>query len=92
MNFTNVPNRVRNRFKVRKAHSENDRQIRHMAETIVTGCPKPTRTPLLFFNVSTRLTGLSLNAGFSLVTSWSLRLQGIPVVHFMCERGMTQCV
>jgi len=44
------------------------------------------------FNASTRLTGLSLNAAFQLLTAWSLRLAGIPVVHFVCQAGMRPCV
>jgi hypothetical protein len=47
---------------------------------------------VLSFNASTRITGLSLNAAFSMLTGWSLRLQGVRVVHFVCERGMSRCV
>ena len=49
-------------------------------------------SPVIFFNASTRISGLSLNAAFSLLTSWGLRLAGVPVVHFVCERGMGHCV
>jgi len=48
--------------------------------------------PVLFYNASTRLSGISLNAGFSLVTSLALRRIGIPVVYFVCRRGMSHCV
>jgi len=48
--------------------------------------------PVVFFNASTRLRGLSLNAAFSLVTSWGFRLDGVPVVHFVCRSGMSRCV
>lgn len=44
------------------------------------------------FNASTRLTGLSLNAAFQLLTAWALRLQGVPVVQFVCQVGMSRCV
>ena len=44
------------------------------------------------FNASTRLEAVSLNAGFSLLTAWSLRLAGIPVVHFACRAGLSRCV
>ena len=63
-----------------------------MASLVAAHCPPPKQAPLVFFNASTRLSGISLNAGFSLVTTWSLRLQGIPVVNFVCQRGLTQCV
>jgi hypothetical protein len=48
--------------------------------------------PVVFFNASTRLSGLSLNAAFSLLASWALRLTGVPVVHFVCNVGMSRCV
>lgn len=48
--------------------------------------------PVVFFNASTRLAGVSLNAGFSLLTGWSLRTAGVPVVHFVCGQGMKPCV
>ena len=48
--------------------------------------------PVIFFNASTRLEGMSLNAAYSLITSWALRLAGVPVVHFVCQSGMSHCV
>ena len=48
--------------------------------------------PVVFFNASTRLWGLSQNAAFQLLTAWSLRLQGVPVVQFVCRRGMPRCI
>jgi hypothetical protein len=50
------------------------------------------KRPVIFFNASTRLSGLSQNAAFSLLTSWALRLTGVPVVHFVCHAGMTHCI
>jgi hypothetical protein len=35
---------------------------------------------------------MSLNAAFSMLTGWSLRLQNVPVVHFVCQAGMIRCV
>jgi hypothetical protein len=68
-------------------------QIRHMvAQVNDQAQPAPGGQPVLFFNASTRLVGMSLNAGFSLLTSWVLRLQNIPVLHFVCQAGMTRCV
>ena len=51
-----------------------------------------SKSPVVFFNASTRITELSLNAAFSLLTGWGLRLGGVPVVHFVCEHGMSHCV
>jgi hypothetical protein len=52
----------------------------------------PQQSPVVIFNASTRLTGLSLNAAFALLTGWSLRLAGMPVVHFVCQAGLRPCV
>ncbi len=51
-----------------------------------------SRRPVIFFNASTRIRGHSLNAAFSLLTSWALRLQGVSVVHFICHAGMSRCL
>jgi len=48
--------------------------------------------PVLFFNASTRLEGMSLNSAFSILTSISLHGQGVKTIHWVCERGMSQCV
>lgn len=54
--------------------------------------PDPDRRPIVFFNTSSRLSGLSQNAAFSLLTAWGLRTAGIPVKHFVCREGMSHCV
>jgi hypothetical protein len=48
--------------------------------------------PVIFFNASTRISFVSLNAAYSLITSWMVRLSGVPVVHFVCQAGMSHCV
>ena len=48
--------------------------------------------PVLFFNASTRLSGMSLNAAYNLITRWAVDLSGVPVVSFVCRSGMSQCV
>lgn len=48
--------------------------------------------PIVFFTATTRLAGFTLNAAFALLTSWSLRLSGSPVIHFVCQAGMIHCV
>ena len=47
---------------------------------------------VVVFNASTRLANFSLNAAFSLLSSWGLRLSGWQVVHFVCQEGMSRCV
>jgi hypothetical protein len=47
---------------------------------------------VLFFNASTRLEGMSLNSAYSILTSISLRGQGVNTIHWVCNRGMSHCV
>ena len=48
--------------------------------------------PVLFFNASTRIHRLSLNAAFSLLASYALRASGQPIRHLVCQQGMAQCI
>jgi hypothetical protein len=48
--------------------------------------------PIIFFNASTRLAGLSLNAAFAMIASWGVQLAGRRVFHFACKSGMSHCV
>lgn len=68
-------------------------QIRRMAKAVAKAAPSPDPEKLILsFNASTRITGVSLNAAFAMLTGWSLRLQGFQVRDFVCQRGMPQCV
>jgi len=67
--------------------------IRKMLKTIAKQAPKPDdKRIVVSFNASTRITGLSLNAAFAMLTGWSLRLQGVRVANIVCQRSMTRCV
>ncbi len=73
-------------------HSIND-DIRSMAKLVAGIAPKADKSKtIIIFNASTRITGLSLNAAFSMLTGWSLRLQGIRVINVVCQQGMSRCV
>jgi hypothetical protein len=51
--------------------------------------PKLIKTkPVLFFNISTRISTVSQNAGFSLLSAWCLRLAGYSVVHVVCKSAI----
>jgi hypothetical protein len=86
--------------KVRRdwAHSQSDRRVRALAEQVARSAPPASLTaqgqlkPVVFFNASTRLTGMSLNAAYGLLAAWSLRLQGIPVIQAACRSAMVPCV
>ncbi len=81
------------RIQIRLAGWQQRRRIAVLAGQVAGHArPDPTQRPVVVFNASTRLTGLSLNAAFSLLTGWSLRLAGVPVVHFVCQSGLQPCV
>jgi hypothetical protein len=54
--------------------------------------PASGGAPVLFFNASTRIHRLSLNAAFSLLASWTLRAAGQDVRYLVCEAGLRPCV
>ena len=88
LNYPRIYNAAR-RWMLR---TRNDLRIRRVAIQVARHAPEPKTKPVIFFNASTRLSGLSLNGAFSLLTSWGLRLRGIPVHHFVCASGMTRCI
>ncbi len=82
-----------NKINLSLSRRVNNSRIRKLANEIASNTDvENNKQPIVFFNASTRLDGLSLNAGFSLLTAWALRLQGVPVVHFVCKAGMSRCV
>lgn len=70
----------------------NNLKIASVAREIVRKEPQPSSAPVIFFKASTGIDDLSWNSGFHLLTTWALRLQGIPVVYFACNAGMSKCV
>jgi hypothetical protein len=88
-----LTDRAKNIFQVQPLRSRINRDIRKMAKAISKAAPNPDdRKIVVSFNASTRITGLSLNAAFAMLTGWSLRLQGARVANYVCQRGMTRCV
>ncbi len=70
----------------------NNLGIAGMARQVAKGEPEPKGQPVVFFKASTGIDDLSWNSGFHLLASCGLRLQGIPVVYFACNSGMSKCV
>ena len=70
----------------------NRTQVCQITRSIPDELTTSVQSPVIFFNASTRLSGLSQNAGFSLITSLALRKNKIPVHHFVCNRGLRPCV
>jgi hypothetical protein len=85
--------RVNKRLQRGWVHRQNNQQITWLAEQVFRNAPTPQSTaPVIFFNASTRLSGVSLNAAYALLSSWAVRLAGAPVIHFVCNQGMSRCV
>ena len=84
--------RVRRRVKLEAAHRDNDRRFVALSSLVAANSPERTALPVIFFDVSTRLTGTSLNAAFAALSAWSLELKGVRVIHFVCQQGLAPCV
>ncbi|WP_299025814.1 hypothetical protein [uncultured Thermanaerothrix sp.] len=86
-------NRLPQALRTRALRWHNNLRLRLLARQVEGQAPAEARTPpVILFNASTRLVGISLNAAFALLTGWALRLSGTPVVHFVCRRGLQPCV
>jgi hypothetical protein len=87
--LNSISNQVRIRWLLSKSQLLEQQYARQVA---AQARPESGKQPVIFFNASTRIRGLSINAAYSLLTAWALRLQGIPVVHFVCNSGLAPCV
>ena len=67
-------------------------KVASVAREVARKEPQPNGAPVVFFKASTGIDDLSWNSGFHLLTSWALRLQGIPVAYFACNSGLSKCV
>ena len=84
---------IRSRIYSRYASWQNQQRITHLASQVAEHSnTEPGAPTVVIFNATARLTGLSLNAAFALITGWALRLKGANVVHFVCQSGMSHCV
>jgi len=70
----------------------NNLKIARMARRVARQSPAPSGAPVIFFKASTGIDDLSWNSGFHLLASWALRLQGVPVIYFASQAGMSHCV
>jgi hypothetical protein len=81
------------RMQTGSATLKNDWQTLRLAQAVnARAKADKNQSPVIFFNASTRIRGHSLNAAFSLVASWAVRLHGTPVIHFACQAGMSRCL
>jgi hypothetical protein len=90
MTAVGLAERVRRGLHRRWLHRQAGRQVARLAADVEAHAPPAQGAPVVFFNASTRLEGMSLNAGFVLAASWALRLRGVPVLHFVSDGGLTR--
>ena len=85
--------RARRGLRRRWIHGRANQRLNRMEEAVnrLAQVDHSAR-PVVFFNASTRLMGLSQNAAFQLVASWGMRLAKVPTVHFACQGGLSRCV
>jgi len=82
----------RNRIQRRLARHLNNWHIYGMARRVAQRIPLAKGKPVIFFKASSGIDDFSWNSAFQVLTSWGLRLQGVPVIFFACQRGMSRCV
>lgn len=87
------PKNLQARLRLRAALWQHNARLRKLSDQVAAHSqPRPGAKPVVMMNVSSRLGGLSQNAAFTLLTGWGLRLAGAPVIHFVCQAGMSHCV
>lgn len=100
--MSSITSKITKRFSLSTQRLKNNRSILQLVRQVHSNTPlhelashisrDSTLRPVAFFNASTRLTGVSLNAAFSLLASLGLQVSGVPVVRFACKQGMSLCV
>lgn len=81
-----------NVFRRAHRHINNARIFLLALKVAAEAKPDPNSSPVLFFKASSGIDDLSWNSAFHLLTSWGLRLRGVPVRFFACSSGMDLCV
>ena len=90
MRLLDVVDRLEREYADRKLHKEIT-GIEHFIQQNAR-VEDSSDSPVIFFNASTRIHTLSINAAISLIASWAIRLAGIPVKYLVCQWGMQQCI
>lgn len=87
------PVRIKTAIHQRWAHFSSNQRWKHLIGQIHRSqLTQPEQRPVIFFNASTRLQSLSQNAAYSLLASLGLRVQGVPVLYFVCKGGIQRCI
>ncbi|MGB9674371.1 MAG: hypothetical protein ACPL3P_09555, partial [Anaerolineales bacterium] len=81
------------RLSLRWAAWQNHWRIKRISNQVRMHAARSSNKPkIVIFNASSRLSGLSQNAAFTILTGWGLRLAGAQVIYFACQAGMKPCV
>ncbi|MBA4385046.1 MAG: hypothetical protein C0410_09945 [Anaerolinea sp.] len=83
--------RIKNAIHQRWVHYLGSQRWKNLSHQVASLEVDESKQPIIFFNASTRLGGVSQNAAYSRLTSLGLRTQGIPVIHFVCHAGIQRC-
>ena len=93
MNPRIISQRISNRLKQTTRRLRDNFQIARKAASVAAHAPRQKDIrPYVFFKASTGPADFTYNNAFHILAAWGLRLQGIPVIHFVCHRGMSLCV
>ena len=84
--------RLKNAIHQRWMHRLGSQRWKNLSHQVNSLEIDNSKQPVVFFNSSTRLGGVSQNAAYSRLTSLGLRAQGIPVIHFVCKSGIQRCI
>lgn len=84
--------RITNKLHRAYATLRSRARLAHLARAVAAAEHAAAHKPVVLFNASTRLGHLSQNAAFALLAAWGLRLEGVPILQFVCNAGMSRCV
>jgi len=91
--FVPDPSSYINRLRLKAAAWRANWRLLNLTRQVTAHArPAVGQAPVVVFNASARLTGLSQNAAFTLLTACGLQTAGIPIVYFACQAGMSRCV
>lgn len=79
---------------LRRAHRHFNNAKIFLQAMRVAALAKPAKGQghVLFFKASSGIDDLSWNSAFQLLTTWGLRVRGVPVRFFACSAGMELCI
>lgn len=91
MTFSSI-SRVKIAFRQRWTHALSNQRWKRLSKEVKQNVQTQKETsPVIFFNASTRIQAVSQNAAYSYLTLQALRKQGVPVIQFACNAGLSRC-